>query len=149
MTNKGKIPFVEISSKYVDAPYKLGGFNRSEGFDCLSLIISLGRDLGIDMPTEFGGYTIYNYGTLWESDIRKAKVLLLNYIRNVCEEIHIGKIFVPDVVLVDDETDSFFGIVAGNGTILSSFIHYGVQTIPMRNLVIRRAFRWVLADIWA
>ena len=143
MTNRKRIPFSEVSSKYVGAPYGLGGFSREEGFDCLSLIISIGRDLKINMPMTFGGYDVETYPSLWESDVRKAKVLLLNYVMGIGEEIPVGRLYVPDLVMVEDEEDFFFGIAAGNGNILSAFINFGVQVRKMRQFKVRRAFRWV------
>ncbi len=141
-----KVPFVEISGRYVGAPYKLGGFNREEGFDCLSLIISIGRDLGINMPMIFGGYDVATYPYLWESDVPKAKQLLLNYVIDISKEISISKLFVPDLVLVDNEEDYFFGIAAGNGNLISAFSNLGVRVEKMSSFTVRRAFRWVVRD---
>lgn len=36
--------------KYMDAPYKLGGQSKEEGFDCLSLILYMLWDIGADIP---------------------------------------------------------------------------------------------------
>jgi hypothetical protein len=146
MMTRKRVPFIEISSKYVGAPYGLGGFDREKGFDCLSLIISIGRDLGINMPTSFSGYNTETYPSLWESDVPKAKRLLLKYVMDLSEEIHIGKLFVPDLVLVDSGEDYFFGIAAGNGNILSAFINLGVKVEKMNSFTVRRAFRWVPED---
>jgi len=134
----------EITQKYVGCPYKLGGKNTTEGFDCISLIFALANDLGITLSESYGGVTLSSYPELWQSHPEKAKRLLLRFISSLGEAIPVGKAFVGDLLILETENGELFvGMHAGHDLILSAFTDIGIALMTTRACTIRSAYRWV------
>jgi len=49
------------NAEFIDAPYKLGGLSREEGYDCVSLTYALLCHLGADIKPYWGDIDITNY----------------------------------------------------------------------------------------
>jgi len=142
-----KPSLVKVTSKYVGAPYKLGGWSVEEGFDCISLIVTIGEDIGLEMPKNFGGYDRSNYMKIWMEEPSKAKELMLEFVASLGREIKPNFSSAWDLlVIVNKKSPTSFvvGINAGNGLILSAFTDIGVDLIPSKSVEIRRAYRWVM-----
>ena len=87
------------NSEFIDAPYKLGGMSKEEGYDCVSMIYCLLFRLGMNIDIHWGkkvnitnywyGYKLWllpkllrNMGEIVSIDHRKAGDILLCYFRN-------------------------------------------------------------------
>lgn len=58
MIPKRRIPTIHrklsvVWDNYLGAPYKLGGWFREDGYDCISLVISILWEMGYDVPCFF------------------------------------------------------------------------------------------------
>ena len=141
-----KPSLVEITSKYVGAPYKLGGWSVEEGFDCVSLIATIGEDIGLKMPKSFGDYDRSSYVEIWNKKPLEAKKLMLRFIASLGKEIESNFSSAWDLLVIMNRKDplSFIvGINAGNGLVLSAFTDIGVNLVSLKSAGIRKVYRWV------
>ena len=134
----------DVVNRYVDSPYKLGGRSRSEGYDCFSLVLAIGEDLGITVPDEFEGQTMNTYSDLWLSDQDEAKRVMFGLFEKLAEKISPSKAFVFDILVFEDENGENVGIHAGKDLVLSAFTDVGVKLANIKAFVVKGAYRWVL-----
>jgi cell wall-associated NlpC family hydrolase len=132
-----------ITQKYVGAPYKLGGWSRTNGFDCFSLVyITAVRDFHIQLPKEFEGITLDDYHELWEEDRVDAMSRLITFIRSVTKRVKKNFQISGDLLVLKSKTGMFIGIMAGTDSVLSSFENVGVALTRLNQYEILEARRW-------
>ena len=51
---------VNITSNYLNTPYKLGGKDRQKGLDCVTFILNTAKDRGFDPPKSFKNLNLNN-----------------------------------------------------------------------------------------
>lgn len=88
----------EILFKYLGSPYKFHGSSKEEGYDCINLCISLGKDFGVPIPNiNHINFTEENYSglfntrenqSLWKKVSPKAHTLVVFKINGVVK--HVG-----------------------------------------------------------
>jgi len=140
-----KLNMIGVVSKYVKAPYLLGG-RDSSGIDCLMLVNNIGRELGVNIPDEFKGISEDNYTKLWTEFPEHAKRTLLSYVLSLGEKIEIPFVFPPDLVLFRDGNDELgVGIYVGKGLILASFVGGKIDLVLRESYPIEVAIRWAVA----
>ena len=59
---------------YLDAPYKIGGQNSTEGYDCISMIYTFYAKLGIDI-SKYNKINTKNYLEYWDGSTEDTKLL--------------------------------------------------------------------------
>ena len=135
---------VEITKKYVGAPYKLGGQSIEEGLDCFSLILAITEDLGYEVPNEFGGYTRETYPELYTCDPVKARKIMLKFISSICDKINPCLIRPKDLVILhNNETgNTFLGMFSGSNMVLTA-PETGVGLFDLSLYNVRGVFRYV------
>jgi cell wall-associated NlpC family hydrolase len=139
-----RLNLVEIIRKYIGIPYKLGGKDFS-GMDCLALVNSVGRELGVNIPDEFEGICEEDATKLWTDSPDVAKRTLVSYILSLGKKIDISSLFPSDLVLFrDSENDLGVGIYIGNSLILASFIGDKIELVRRENFPIEAVIRWVV-----
>jgi len=142
-----------ITAKYVGAPYKLGGKSKTEGFDCLSLIVALARDFKKEMVQDFKGIKMdqdlkrmieTDYVEVWISDRDKVKQLMFDFVSSLGDPIPPSKAFVGDLLILESKRlkEITIGIHAGGDLILSAFTNAGVKLAKMSLFNIRAAYKW-------
>jgi len=143
-----KFRLVDVTNKYIGAPYKLGGKSKREGFDCFGLSLYFARDeLGVEFPQEtYEGYTLDSYPEIWENDPSKAKRFMIGVFNLLAKRIPAEKAFVTDLLLMERGEDEYVGIHAGNGLVLTSFTNLGVQLANLNGFKVKGAYRWVVED---
>lgn len=135
--------FAEITSKYVGAPFRIGGQSRAEGFDCWTVCFCIARDLGKDPPEVMGELTLDNYSALYESDEQAAIDAMIQYCEKNLTEIPPTQAFVGDLMIMKDNKGSRFAALhAGNDFIISSFENLGVSIAKLRTFKTDRVFKW-------
>jgi cell wall-associated NlpC family hydrolase len=133
----------EITSKYVGAPFKIGGQSRADGFDCFTLVFCLARDLGKRVPDEFDGLTLDNYPALYATSEDAAIEKMIEFAEANCREVPISSAFVGDLLIMRDHSGGRFAALhAGNDFIISSFTNLGVSIARIRTFVLDRVFKW-------
>ncbi len=133
----------EITSRYVGAPFKLGGQSFEDGFDCFSLAFHLARDLGKDPPAEFGELTLDNYSNLYALDEQAAVDSMIEYAEKNFREVPAASAFVGDLlIMADNQGGRFAALHAGNNYIISSFQNLGVSIAKLRTFRLDRVFKW-------
>lgn len=143
---KQKLNLSSVISKYIGVPYKLGGRDLS-GMDCLMMVNSIGRELGIKIPKEYRGITEENYSKLWSEFPEQAKFAFISYVLSLGEKVDNYCLFPPDLVLFKDGKGVLgAGIYVGNGLILSSFVGDSVGLVNKRNYPIEAVIRWAAKE---
>jgi len=134
-----------MTAKYVGTPYKLGGWSREEGFDCLSLMLSIADDRGIEVPEEFEGVTRETYAELWETNKKKAERLLFKFAASLGQEIPPHRAFAGDLLIAKSKADGslVLAIHAGQSLMLSAFTDTGVDLVGLDHYEIKKAYKWV------
>ena len=140
---KTRPKLVEIIRKYTGAPYKLGGSSIEEGYDCFSLVLTLGEEFGVTIPDAFKGQTMETYGELWLNEPEKAKQVMLDLFGELCEEKSIGNAFALDVLILEDSEGMSVGVHAGGGLLITVFTDRGVQLTNINNFKVKGVYRWV------
>lgn len=144
---KRRLNLASVIGKYVGVPYKLGGNNLS-GMDCLMMVNSIGRELGVDIPDKFRGITEENYYNLWVEFPEQAKFTFMAYVLSLGEKIEVHYLFPPDLVLFKDGKGvPGVGIYVGGNLILSSFMGHGINLVRRDNYPIEAVIRWVVAKL--
>lgn len=143
---KKQLNLAGIISKYIDVPYKLGGKDLS-GMDCLMMINSIGRELGMNIPDEFRGINEDSYSEFWTSSPDQAKYIFLSYVRSLGEVVEPYHLFPPDIVLFKDGNGVLgAGIYVGNGLILSSFVGDKISLVHRDSYNIEVVIKWAVAE---
>lgn len=133
-----KLCLAEITAKYVGAPYKLGASSMEEGYDCITLLLALAEDFGVELPDSFEGLTRDTYATAWQKDQDKQLMLrFINFLGTETEHARPG-----DILIVEGKNGITVGISGGNRSFLSSFMDIGVRVISLQPYIIRKAFKW-------
>lgn len=143
---KTRLRLVEIIGKYNGAPYKLGGSSREEGYDCFSLALALAEDFGVSIPKVFKGQTMETYSELWLKDRDKAKQVMFGLFAELGKSIPISRVFVGDVMIIEDKVGENVGTHAGKDLLLSAFTDIGVQLVSIGDFRIKGVYRWVMQD---
>lgn len=143
-STSNKLKLGKVTGKYIGAPYKLGGRNRAEGFDCLSLMLALCKNFKVRIPSEFEGVTPENYVDLWNEDQEKAKEIFIRFVESLGEQIPVYSAMAGDFLILKPKkgNDAFVGVHAGQDMVLSAWTDIGVKPINMRMIKIEKAIRW-------
>ena len=136
-----KISLVQLTSDYLNIPYKLGGTNREEGLDCVSFILSTAKNRGFDPPKTFGNLTLDNYIELWEKDKKLAVMTIVEWLSTWCEKIHPNKAFVGDYLLVRGKINREMSVGMHSGREFLAVFVEGVKLYKMINFTIIGAYR--------
>ena len=135
----------QISSKYVGAPYRMGGWSRQNGFDCFSLLYIIAvNDYKMTLPKTFGGYTLDNYKDFWENCPRGTTRALIKYIRSVTDPVKKNYGLAGDVLILRGDHNIFLGMRSGTSMILSSFEDAGVTISPLKYYKLLESRRWAI-----
>lgn len=139
-----------ILSKFVGAPFKIGGRDKNEGFDSFSFFYLLYKERGYSVPFSFdfvgaSDVNFDNYAELWEKDPQRIDSLIWSYILGVTEPVdNLGYMQCGDLVVVEDGSEDYhICIWAGNDALVIALVGYGVHVID------RRYFRVVEGRKWA
>jgi cell wall-associated NlpC family hydrolase len=139
---KPNFHFADIARKYVGSPYKLGGWSRESGFDCVSLIVTILNDYGINPPMKFEGLNNKSYAALWTGNKQKAKSVLFRYLLGLGSEVKTCFAFTGDIIFISGNGKLTAGIHGGNDLVLSAFTDRGVALANLQAYSIERAIRW-------
>ena len=130
MIDQRKLPDVVI--RFMDAPYKLGGSHREEGYDCLSFFYYFYKALSVDLGQSFHGYTMLNYNERWEAG--QGRKDFMDFLTSIGTHIEVLHMMPGDVLVFGADDVVFPGVYLGNNNVLTCFLKYGVVVIPMRNI---------------
>lgn len=125
----------EIVEKYIGKPYQLCGWG-DPGYDCFSVLISILRDSGLNIPveSEFEGIKLSDYSQLWVKDEAKAREIIYKCL--IGKYLRLSKTFQQgDILSLVGKSDPgnlrFLGIYVSN-RIIVSFKTYGVKAVPLK-----------------
>jgi len=141
---KKRLNMVGVTSQFVGSPYALGHASRSQGFDCISLLLAMANKMDLPVPDEFEGVTRETYPELWNTDKEKAKAVLFRFLATLGEEVKPKFAFTGDLLILKNRQTGTLtiGIHAGGDKIMSAFTDVGIKVIDLRLYKIKRAFRW-------
>lgn len=144
MKKRKRLNMVRVTSQFVDSPYALGQASRSQGFDCISLLLGMAAKMDLSVPDEFEGVTRETYPELWDTNKEKAKAVLFRFLSTLGKEITPAFAFTGDLLILKNRQTGTLtiGIHAGGDKIMSAFTDVGVKVIDLRLYKIKRAFRW-------
>jgi len=140
--DKHNFRFADIARKYVGCPYRLGGWSREEGYDCVSLIVSVLRDYGIDAPLAFEDLDKQNYADLWKQNKEQAKSILIRYLLRLGKDVNPCFAFTGDILFISSSGIITAGLHGGNDLVLSAFTDRGVALANLQPYKIEKAIRW-------
>lgn len=118
----------ELLRKYVDGSYYLGDKNR--GYDCLSVVLQYCRDLGVQLPTEFEGFTEDNYGARWTAG--EGRDMYYKFLSTLGSKIDNINFSAAGDLMIFEHTDTVMaGIYLGNDQVLLPF-ERGIKVVPFK-----------------
>lgn len=116
----------EIVNRMLDKPYDLGRV------DCVAFILDFFESKGIDMPSEWQGWTRDNYAERWEKGEGREELCL--WLHGLGEEVEINYMIESDIVLIDTPEGITPAIYLGNDNILIITIENGLFVMPLTGL---------------
>jgi hypothetical protein len=138
----------EITKKYNNVKYKLGGSNLNEGIDCLNMILLFLKDIGKDVDDCLNGNKTF---------IFKGKTLNINnYLEELEseEELHnafnefikqnftkVNKMKKGDICRYEFKNMLGTGIYIGKDSLMCNFRDCGVKNIKIKNMKIAEIYR--------
>lgn len=137
-----KIKWATVTSKYTGKPYKLGEM------DCLGILVSILRDIGVDLPadTEIDGINADNYVKLWQEDPPRAKKMMVKFAESVADEVPLGKRRTGCLLLLSVKNPyknkypyDFIAIQVGD-KIVSANESHGVGAFPLSFFHIKKCY---------
>jgi cell wall-associated NlpC family hydrolase len=142
------INWYQLTKKYNNIPYKLGGWTREEGLDCLSLFICVLEDMGFNIESlrkdfilEYKGKKIdsNNYSTELKT---KAELMycLIKFVQKVGRQVN--KMVKGDVVIFESANETIVALYTGQGSFLTSFELLGSRIVRPRDYKIMEIYRW-------
>lgn len=136
-----KVKWSQIVEKYLGKPYELGGWGKP-GYDCFSILITLMRDIGINIPqdSKWKGIKLTDYNHIWEENKSKARKTVIAAISQYLIK-HDGPVQQGDVVLIScGKEESFLGLFTSN-RIISVDKKNGVKAYPLKYFTIHNKYR--------
>ncbi len=116
-------------SKFVDTQYVID--DPSKGWDCLNSIATFYREMGVDFPTEFEGWTFENYGRRALGDPDKAHKAFEKFVLTLGKEIDPNYMKMGDLLLIAvKDFGVYAGIFCGNGNAFFMF-DKGGRVVPL------------------
>jgi len=99
---------------YLDAPYKVSGTNKEEGYDCVSLIFTFYEKLGIDIE-KYGEINRKNYLQYWDGSLEDTE-LLKTWALSLGKQINKAYRNTGDLLICyfEEEKQWFLSIYLGN-----------------------------------
>lgn len=140
-----RVRWAEVSSKYTGCKYNLGGWSKEEGYDSFSVFISMLKDIGVDLPTEFKGINFTNYTKLWKESKEKSKDLIIEFVSTFAKEIPTHKKRVGDIMVLSLKLGNkrpLTGIMLADKIVTASPT-LGVRALPLSFFNIIKVFRLV------
>ena len=125
-----EIKFVEATRKLVDCDYSLG--DTSKGYDCLSMLLQVYREMGVIFPDEWNGWTEKNYGERWTKG--EGRKELIQFLKELGTPIEINFIRKGDIIVFENGA----GIYLGNGYALGIWEKHelrGGKVFPLRHFL--------------
>lgn len=122
-----KVSLHELTTDFVGKQYILGQM------DCFILIYQYLKKLNISLPNSFNGQTINSYPELYKKNKLEAKIVMIDFISSLLEEIKPQFSKAGDILLLKYRGNEFLGINLGNGMIMTAVPEFGV-TISSRSL---------------
>ena len=105
---------------YLDVPYKIGGQNSEEGYDCISLVYTFYAKLGIDIyaihaKTKYNQITPKNYLKYWNGSTEDTE-LLRDWALSLGEKVSEKYRIAGDLLICyfENEKQWFLSIYLGN-----------------------------------
>ena len=129
--DRKKIPIV--AGRMLGARYNLYGLSPQEGFNCFSYVWYFYREVGLDIPDKFHGYTKENYLKKYIQDPDAAKEIMFKYFRKLGDPVNINYIWPGDFVFIRDE-EIVNAIYVGNGNFLTCDMRIGVIVVPRKRI---------------
>jgi len=112
-----------ITSKYVGQPFSK--------YNCLGILHAIYADLGVDLPIEYGGYTLDNYYQFFQADPQTAQALMAEMIQTLGQEVSINQKRLGDLLIISQDGDYFPAMYMGGSTAIASFYKDGVMVFPL------------------
>ena len=139
-----KLKLSKLTARYVGTPYRLAGQNTVEGLDCLTLVLSLARDLMVPVPAQFEGSDGKNHAELWTQDSERAKARFIRFVKTLGPELPPHRAFAGDLlILKGKETgDTVVALHAGGDVALTAWTDVGCHLINTRLFDIKRVINW-------
>lgn len=120
----------QTTALFLDKPYFLGDVTK--GYDCVSLIHDFYNKLGIELPRQYGGFTLSNYAEGIKQE--DWPHLLKTYLQDLGIIVDVNYMLAGDLIIFERKGKVFPGIYVGNGNVLSAFERKGVLIIPLKFL---------------
>lgn len=136
---------VELTRKYGNVPYKLGGKSVEEGLDCFGLFLLVGEDLGVKFPKKYENINVSSYSKLWLEDEEKTKKLMVGFLESTTDKIEPHQLMPKDVLLINVRGSDvpLIGLFCGNNLVLTALIDLGIGLYNLEMFRIRGVYRWV------
>lgn len=136
---------IELTRKYGNVTYKLGGKSVEEGLDCFGLFLLVGKDLGIKFPKKYKNINVSSYSKLWLEDEERTKKLMVGFLESTTDKIELHQLMPKDVLLISVRGSDIplIGLFCGNNLVLTALIDLGVSLYNLEMFRIRGVYRWV------
>lgn len=139
----------DITKKYNRVKYKQGGWNIKEGLDCISMILLLFKEIGMNVDDYIEGKKgfVYNGNLLtannfldYLSNPDEINVVLRLFIQEIC--VKVNKMQKGDVCFFKyKNVIPAAGLYLGQGTVMCSFAKLGIKNLKLRNFEITEIYR--------
>ena len=138
-----EIKFTEITKQLTDCEYSLG--DTSRGFDCLSMILKIYRDMGVKFPDSWDGWTEQNYAERWNKG--EGREEFLQWLSQLGKRVDSNFIRKGDVIIFNRNGFIGPGIYLGNDLVfriydgdikggkISPLRHFRNSIVDVRRLV--------------
>ena len=144
-----RVNFSEITSKYLGARYKLGGWSKEEGMDCFSVIISIMRDMGAPLTDDIDmdGINTSNYVEKFKKDNESLMRAFKKFARHMGTQLEPSQVLTGDIIIVIPERgerrSEFVGIYGGNDKVITASPFLGVVGMNLRYYKIVEVYRFM------
>jgi len=130
----------QSSRSVIGAKFKLGGQNKAEGLDCLSMTFAFFQEAGINLPREFEGLKYEDYLQIYKRD--DWEEIYLRFLRSLGDTVPIEFSLPGDIIVFNGERGISAGINAGNAHVIV-IVKDRVMKWPLRITEVIEVIRWV------
>lgn len=127
-----------VANRIIGSPYRLGGCDHRDGFDCFSYWYYFYTQLGVLLPQEEvskdGYYNLGNYAQKFTDDPQGAKAAMLVLIRSLGESVEPCYMRPGDLCLLPNKQEMNTAIYVGSGHLLTCDVRSGVILLPKSSL---------------
>ena len=106
-----------------------------EQYGCLELAYHLLKDLGLPVPEAVGDWSVKNYKSLVDADIKRAQREMIRAFKRIGAPASTKYPALGSLLVVFQRPDVFFpAVYTGNGQAMASFIKKGVVVFRLNDL---------------